>query len=326
MVSCSTVTGEGIEELRSQMKKAVKDKSIVAKRRLTDIREAAATVRESFFDQEVGQVPRKLVTELVDSFEVAAGVPRVTEAVLGAMRHRGSIATGWPLVAWLGRFKPDPLRRLRLDRPVIRSLGKAEPAKEIEDGAINRSSLPKMGATASARMQTATRSLADAASADLPTPWRNHVREAARSDIDLLADNLDAAVVKTDLDTSGKHAWWTVVKVLQWVLLAAVVVGVGWLLVDFALAYFRLPALPPVEWWGWPAQYVLLGLGALSGIVLGFVSRGLVELGARAKARAAHKRLRAAVAAVAQEHVVDPVNAELVRYEQAREMLDQAAS
>ena len=46
----------------------------------------------------------------------AAAVPVVTEAVGKAWRLRGGLATGWPVLAWVAKFKPDPLRRLHLDR------------------------------------------------------------------------------------------------------------------------------------------------------------------------------------------------------------------
>jgi len=39
----------------------------------------------------------------------------VVEAVEKSTRRRASQATGWPVTAWLSRFKPDPLRRLHLD-------------------------------------------------------------------------------------------------------------------------------------------------------------------------------------------------------------------
>ena len=43
-------------------------------------------------------------------------MPVVTEAVGQAWRLRGGLATGWPVLAWMAKFKPDPLRRLHLDR------------------------------------------------------------------------------------------------------------------------------------------------------------------------------------------------------------------
>ncbi|GAA2209785.1 hypothetical protein GCM10009850_052440 [Nonomuraea monospora] len=44
----------------------------------------------------------------------AAGVPLVVEAVAKGHRHRAVVATGWPVTRWVRRFRPDPLRRLRI--------------------------------------------------------------------------------------------------------------------------------------------------------------------------------------------------------------------
>ena len=63
--------------------------------------------------------PRSLapgrVAALDDAFAEAAGVPTVVDAVERSTRLRAGRATGWPVVAWLSRLRPDPLRRLHLD-------------------------------------------------------------------------------------------------------------------------------------------------------------------------------------------------------------------
>ena len=56
------------------------------------------------------------INQLTTQVAIAAGVPVVTEAVGKAWRLRGGLATGWPVLAWVAKFKPDPLRRLHLDR------------------------------------------------------------------------------------------------------------------------------------------------------------------------------------------------------------------
>ena len=53
---------------------------------------------------------------LSEAFAVAAGVPAVAEATERAYRHRAAGALGWPVAKWLRRLRPDPLRRLHLDR------------------------------------------------------------------------------------------------------------------------------------------------------------------------------------------------------------------
>ena len=42
-------------------------------------------------------------------------MPTVVDAVEKSMRQRARRATGWPLVSWFSRLRPDPLKRLHLD-------------------------------------------------------------------------------------------------------------------------------------------------------------------------------------------------------------------
>ncbi len=62
-------------------------------------------------------------------------------------------------------------------------------------------------------------------------------------------------------------------------------------------------------------------LGVAAGIVLALLSRVLISVGAKSRARKADRRLRAAVAEVAEELVITPVTAELAAYRQTWEGL-----
>ena len=59
---------------------------------------------------------------------------------------------------------------------------------------------------------------------------------------------------------------------------------------------------------------LLLVLGVVAGVVLALLSRVLIAVGARSRARRAEKRLREAVSVVCEELVVEPVAAELAAY------------
>lgn len=54
------------------------------------------------------------MSALTDSLSRAAGVPLVADATERAYVHRARKLTGWPLLRWLRRFRPDPLSRLHL--------------------------------------------------------------------------------------------------------------------------------------------------------------------------------------------------------------------
>ncbi len=150
------------------------------------------------------------------------------------------------------------------------------------------------------------------------------VRAAARSGEGQLSDALDRAVAGTDLDLSGHRRWWQAVRVLQWVLVAAVVAGLLWLGAAFVLAYLRLPPLPDVLWWNLPAPTVLTLGGVLGGLLVAALSRIGVAVGARRRSRQARSALRRSVAAVADRLVVEPVRVEQQRYEDARSALQRA--
>ena len=93
-------------------------------------------------------------------------------------------------------------------------------------------------------MDTALRALADQAAQGLTRGWVNAIKQAARSAEEHLPDRLDRAIATTDLDLQQHRRWWQLVRVLQWLLVGAVVAGLGWLAAAVVLAYLQLPPLP----------------------------------------------------------------------------------
>ena len=321
VLAVSAATGEGMEVLRERLVRRVADKQTAARRLAADVAVAAQKLRAASGTTEVTPLSRAGVSTLTSQVAEAAGVPVVTAAVGQAWRLRGGLATGWPVLAWIAKFKPDPLRRLHLDR-----LGAGRKRPEIDPAQVGRTSLPATSGVQKARVDTALRTLADQAAAGLTRGWADAVRRAARSGQDTLPDRVDRAIATTDLDLAGHRRWWQAVRVLQWLLVAAVVAGLGWLGAAFVLAYLQLPPLPEVLWWGFPAPTVLVLGGVLAGLLVAGLARIGVEVGARRRTARARQVLRAAIATVTGELVVAPVRAEQERYEQARLALDRAAA
>ena len=309
----SAVTGEGIEGLRETLAKQVAEKKAAARRLAADVSVAAAKLSESSGTTTLTPLSQSSVNQLTTQVALAAGVPVVTEAVGNAWRMRGGLATGWPVMAWVAKFKPDPLRRLHLDR-----LGVGQRRKEIDPSRVGRTSLPATSGVQKARVDTALRTLADQAAQGLTRGWAEEIKRAARSAEDALPDRVDRAIATTDLDLAKHRRWWQVIRVLQWLLVATVVVGLGWLGLSFLLAYLQLPPLPEVQWWGLPAPTVLAIGGVLAGLLLAGLARIGVEVGARRRSAKARQSLRAAIARVTGELVIEPVKAEQARYESAR--------
>ncbi|MVA77690.1 ABC transporter [Auraticoccus sp. F435] len=321
VLAVSAVTGLGLPHLQKLLAERVRDKTTAAQRLAVDVRAAAQALLAETGPggSGVGPADRQ---RLVTALSAAAGVPEVASAVDRAWRQRGALATGWPVLSWLGRFRPDPLRRLHLDRSLAAGRGGTA---EVEPARVGRTSLAPVAGAGRARVDGALRQVAEAASAGMPPGWSDRVRAASLERRADLPDHLDRAVSTTDLQMERRRRWWSVVRVLQWLLLAAALAGVLWLGLDLLLLYLQLPPLPDVRWWRLPAPTVLLGGGVLAGLLVAGASRVGVVLGAGRAAARARRALERAVEQVAQQDVLEPLGQELDRHAGARRALEQAA-
>ncbi|GGO81503.1 GTPase [Nonomuraea cavernae] len=248
---------------------------------------------------------------LTKSLSEAAGVPLVVAAVAKGHRHRAVVATGWPVTRWLRKFRPDPLRRLRI--------GTGASGRDGAPEIVGRTSVPAASTVQKAQVDSAIRDVSDAAADGLPERWAAAVRRAARSRSAELADAVDRAVATTSLRATRRPRWWTAVGVLQWLVFATMAVGGLWLGVLFAMDYLRLPQppLPTVGEVPWPT--VLLAGGALAGVLIALLSRLAAWAGGRRRARRTAKALRAAIDEVSGAYVLRPVEEELARYTRFRD-------
>lgn len=313
----SALTGMGVAELRAQLGRIATGKRAAAARLAGDV---AGIARE--LDAAVGPGRPKsagepAVAALAAQLAAAAGVPVVVDAVRGSVKHRGQLATGWPLVSWLGRLRPDPLRRLRL--------GGAP--QEVTTTVDPRSSLPSRSAAAEAHLSTGLREVAERLGDGLPPVWARGVSDAVRSAERTLADDLDRAVVTTDLKADRTPVWWHVVRATQWVLIGAVVLGVLWLTLNAILGYVGLPpfATYPIGPEGGlqvPTATVLVLGGVVVGIALSGISQLIITASANAAARRARKALESSIAEVARDRVLAPAEAVVATHAAARAAVD----
>lgn len=311
----SARTGEGVGEVRQLLARAVADKAMMTKRYAADVATAAHALSAELGTGPVPKLNGGVVDRLYASLAEAAGVPIVTEGVLKAWRHRGALATGWPIVSWVRRLRPDPLKRLRV------GLG----PKELSPTDVSRTSLPKATSVQRARLDASLRGLVEEASAGVPRGWWDAIRAAARGHESRLADQLDAAIASADLRLDKGRGWWILVTILQWLLVVAMVVGGVWLLAPLIAAALQMPIdVPTVLVQGWPLSTILLVGGAAGGVLLSLLSKIGVEIGARVKASSARRILTDAVGRVAAVEVVDPVRAELERLAGARAAIARA--
>jgi GTP-binding protein EngB required for normal cell division len=311
VLATSASTGEGIPELRRAIGKRVADTASSRLRLAGDVSDAAARMSAHSGDAEPRELDAKDQRELVEALTDAAGVPVVVDAVRRATTIRARRATGWPLTAWISRFKPDPLRRLHLDRGTS--------GRDLVAAA--RSSMPTTDQVQQARVETCVRGLCDDVSEGLAQPWVRSVRRASTSRFGDLGDRLDRVVTTTDLGVSGTPLWCRAVRVVQWVLFLTALAGALWLGALAGSAYLQMPSPGTPDYRGFPVPTLMLVLGVAVGVVLALLSRWLISFGSRSRARKAGRRLRAGVAEVADELVIRPVSAELAAYRQTWEGL-----
>jgi hypothetical protein len=319
VLATSARTGEGLDRLRDVLTGAVAAHRAALRRISADLEVVGDALAPVVGGPARDDVDRGTQRALAAALAAAAGVPAVGAAVQRAAVHRAVAATGFPFTRWLRRVRPDPLRRLHLDRARTAAVTASGAEAAADDpGTVQRTSLPATGAVERSRVELALRRLADDAAAGLPDPWPGTLAEAARSRADDLTDSLDRAVATTDLGMDRRPLWWRAVGGLQALLAATVVAGALWLVGLYALTLLRLPEPEPPQVGVLPLPTVLLLGGILAGLVLALLARFLAVIAARRRRARAEARLRESVDDVAETLVLAPVRAELAAYSALR--------
>jgi hypothetical protein len=295
LVVVSARTGDGIPELQRLLAERVAARDAALAKLAGDLEQALAPLAARCEGRARG-IGRDDERRLLEALEDAAGVPTVLRAVGDAHRRRGALATGWPFVRWVRRFKPDPLRRLRLPE---------SPQPHV------RTSLPAPTDVQRAQVASAARRLADGAAEGLSQPWPRLVREAATAAEADVPEALDKAVAGAELSVS-RPRWWKLAGLLQTILTLAVAAGAVWLGALAVFGWLRIEdvvPLPEVEGIPIPTWLVLGGIAA--GLVLALLAKVANGVGARRRESRSARSLRARVEAVADELVTGPVEREL---------------
>lgn len=323
VLATSAVTGTGVPELLQRLANVVAGQAASRQRLNADVVAAARRLRHGVADQEVAT--SRLDRDALDaSLARAAGVPIVLDAVSRDYRREAFAHTGFLFARWTRGFAADPLRRLRLDR----TGGRPPIPVEIEGSdvraVLGRSSIPAPSASAVSAVDLATRSVVREASDGLPVKWARAVEDAVDQGEGALGDALDQAMVGTSL-RARRPIWWLLVNVMQWILGITAALGLLWLAALWVagLAQIPTPDTPTVGLL--PVPLVMLVGGVLLGLLLGVVSRWWARIGASRRTALIRKRLTEAVAKVADERIVSPVDEVLDRHRETREQLDRAA-
>ena len=312
----SALTGQGIDALRRYISGLVASKQGMISRLQADVLLQARALSAQVGTDKVESLGKAPLVTVTEGCMEVAGVDQIAAAVSESVTRAGRAATGWPWLKWLGHFKPDPLKRLNLDRFLP---GKSSP----EPAELVRSSIVVHPVTR-ARIDTIIRQVGDQVGTKLPRGWRSAMDRVVKRQAAMLPDAVDQGVVATDLNLGEKRAWWSVVRFFQWMIFAVTLVGLGWLATNVVLSVFlAMPAIAAPRYWRLPLPTWMVIGGVAAGLILAGFSRIGVAVSAKAASVRAQFRLRKAMEKVAADQIIAPIDNELARYRQAQEALAQ---
>ncbi|MEV6764148.1 YfjP family GTPase [Streptomyces sp. NPDC051105] len=289
VLALSALTGDGIGELREALGQFVSERGAAARRVAADVDAAAAGLRPVYATGRRAGLSEEARDDFAARLADAVGATAAGEAAERAWLRNANRACGTP---WLRLWR---WHQGRGEQPTGR-LQQAQPEEE---------------ATARQQVEQAVRTVCDRASAGLPAPWAQAVREAALRGSQGLSEALDDLAARAGLPPGRppRPGWWPVAVLAQAAMTLLQVVGGLWLVGQITGVMAPNLGVP-----------VLL-------MIAGIVGGPLVEWGCRLAARGparrygleAERRLREAAAGCGRARVLDPVAAELLRYREVRE-------
>lgn len=307
-LAVSARTADGLDELAAAIAPIVAGRGATRQRLEADLDEVTHRLGE----QDGGGWPEGVtgaaMSDLAWGFYEAQGCPRLVEASEASQRRACAAHTGWPPLRAARSLLKDPLRKVGITRLTG------------PDARISRQDLPQPGAGSRATAASAVRRSAERSAEGMGQPWHAAVREAARSEQDHLPADLERAVSAADFEQGVRRWWWRPLAVLQWIALAALLVGLGWLGLWWFGEYLRLSLPEPPGWPGEsalsrvPIPSVLAIGGILASVLLSLLGTACSRLSARRHARRLHDQLLRGCREVAETRVGDPMRAVLERH------------
>ncbi|MFI8354277.1 GTPase [Streptomyces cyaneofuscatus] len=322
VMSLSALTGDGVPELREMVGRFVQDRTAATRRLSADVDAAAARLRPVYVAEGRPGLGERAREEFTDRLAEAVGAAAAGQAAEREWRRNAGRACGTP---WLRLWRWYESRGLpgSLDR-----MGQALAPPEEES-------------TARQRVEQAVRIVADDASAGLPAPWAQAVREAAFDGAKGLPEALDDLAAKaaagggsakgsggsgrfstasgrgpaTGVALGGRPAkpprpkWWPAAVLAQVSMTLLQVFGGLWLLGQI------VGVLEP----GLVVPALIMLAGVVGGPLVEWSCAAAIRGPARRYGQDAERRLREAAAGCGRARVLDPVSAELARYREVRE-------
>jgi hypothetical protein len=241
-------------------------------------------------------VPAGPTGTLTAAFGKAAGATAATETLNGVRERRAAGYIGWPPARILARLRGEaPARTLRASDP------------------------PNAGRAQRSDIDNAVNVFANDVASSLPEPWSRTVRAAARSRADEAQSALGTAVAQGLPRRDKVTAWWRLIALAQWLLMALMLAGLAWIVLILANsggAHKSSSLINDVSLAPW------LGVMVVALLLLGWLisswCQNMVVLAADREREQAVRDILARIAAVTHDLVVVPAGRELRDYERFR--------
>ncbi|MEU3981346.1 YfjP family GTPase [Streptomyces sp. NPDC026672] len=289
VLSLSALTGDGVGELREVLGQFLAMRGAAARRVAADVDAAAAGLWPVYATGRRTGLSEEARDEFSARLADAVGATAAGDAAERAWLRNANRACGTPWLR-LWRWYQD-----RLDTPS----GRFPALGQVDEEA-----------TARQRVEQAVRTVSEHASAGLPGPWAQAVREAAVRGSQGLSEALDGLATRAVLPgRPPRPGWWPAAVLAQACMTLLQVVGGLWLvgqIVGVMAPNLGVPVL-------------LMVAGIVGGPVVEWSCRMAARGPARRYGLEAERRLREAAAGCGRARVLDPLASELLRYREVRE-------
>jgi len=261
---------------------------------------AASAARSRQTAAAIESVPAGPALKLADALAHAAGLAAVTDALEDVREIHAARYLSWPfgrLAGWFPGRDPVRLGRVSCDARVALRAGADAQQSEI-DSAIT--------------------AFAGTVGETLPDPWPRTVRAAARSRAAEVGGALSAAISESMPVGARVPTWWRAVFAWQWLLVALVIAGLGWIGVIITVGAFHAMGPHPPQLIGSLALLPWLSAIVVAMLLLGWLtasgSQNAVMLSSDREREHMAAAMRARIDAVARDLVLLPAGTELIEY------------
>lgn len=297
----SAVTGEGVQALREAVVGIGRTRQAAVLRLAADIRTHAAALAGSLGkDGGSGEAPDTHDDEGWDTVSVsvatALGADIVAHAAAQSYLYRAASSTAWPPARLIKR--PDPLGRLHVGERVSASNIVARPG----DVAVARAEIERR---------------VDASLRGLPRLWKREMKNQATQRSESVFARSSAFSVSP---VEHRH-WWTWWNILQWLVCALSVAGVGWLGALWVADALRIALAEPPMVGPIAIPTLMVGVGVLLTLLLVALGRRMRSVGAVREEARVLRQLRRDVDGQVRSAIKDPLDRDLAEYREFLQML-----